>query len=544
MIYNERNRRIGILRQLEAEYEELDRKVKLNQNRIDQLAQDLGTGDPKVAAVIQGQLQEQIRDLQTDLQDINMEIRAEATAREFLTERGLPTDSRITLPGMTALGADGAGTGLDEPRQQLIAIQRQIRQFQAQIRDKNHPDLVALKKEESELSSMFTRGGQTDENGTPVSPLEWLERQREKVENEIKSLTDELFSTGTRMVSLERERMSIVSSEKIRDTLALDIENKRVELNAPERVVVVQAATVPEQLDQALQMQLSGLGLVATFGLVVAGFVLFEWFAQRAGSSADIAAHTGLRSIGSIPSPDNGGVMGTGLFSTSVEAEDWQRAVVESTDVVRTALLRHVDPSRPALILVTSSVSEEGKTTVASQLAASLARIGRRVALVDCDFRSPDAHQFVNSRPGPGLSEFLRDEANIDEICQTTQAAGLTFIAAGKSDHASLKALSNDGGKAVVDLLKSSFDFVVMDSSPLLFVAEPSMLAQHADMVLMATRKDHSRVPYVVQGRDTLQNLGAPLVGTVMVGADSNLQRDSYGYSQSVSHAQSAAYSG
>ena len=128
-------------------------------------------------------------------------------------------------------------------------------------------------------------------------------------------------------------------AEKIRDTLALDIENKRVELNAPERVQVIQAAAVPEQLDQTLRMQLSALGLLGTFGLVVAGFVLFEWFAHRVGSSREVTAEAGLRMIGSIPSPDTGGILGTGFLSKSVEADEWQRAVVESTDVVRTFLL-------------------------------------------------------------------------------------------------------------------------------------------------------------------------------------------------------------
>ena len=136
VVYNERHHRVRILRQLEKEYTELDRKVKLNEQRIDQLAHDLGTGDAKVAAVIQSQLQEQIRDLQQDLQDINMEIRAEMTAREFLSERGLPADQALTLPGFPGIGDDGTQQNTNDPRMQLAAIQRQIRQFESQFATK------------------------------------------------------------------------------------------------------------------------------------------------------------------------------------------------------------------------------------------------------------------------------------------------------------------------------------------------------------------------------------------------------------------------
>jgi capsular exopolysaccharide synthesis family protein len=208
---------------------------------------------------------------------------------------------------------------------------------------------------------------------------------------------------------------------------------------------------------------------------------------------------------------------------------------------VRTYLLRHIDPSRPASILVTSASANEGKTTVSCQLAASLARIGRRVALVDCDFRRPSAHELVDGRPGPGLSEFLRGDVELSDICQPTQAAGLTFIAAGQVDQLTLQALSSDGGRSIIDRLKSDFDFVVIDTSPLLFVAEPSMLAQNADIVLMSTRKDYSRVPYVVQSRDSLRSLNVPLLGVVIVGADSDLQRQSDGYRQQIGHGHAIA---
>jgi Mrp family chromosome partitioning ATPase len=101
-------------------------------------------------------------------------------------------------------------------------------------------------------------------------------------------------------------------------------------------------------------------------------------------------------------------------------------------------------------------------------------------------------------------------------------------------DQRVLQLLAVDGGRSLIQQLKARFDFVIIDTSPLLFVAEPSMIAQNTDIVLLATRKDYSRVQYVLQARDSLRSLQVPLLGAIMVGADSDFQRQTYGYQQEV----------
>jgi len=534
VVYNERNDRIRKLKDLKKTYDTYNQKVKQYQDRIDNLGRELGTGSAVTAAVNQTQYQIELQSLRKELQDINTQIRNEITARDYLKERGLPTTTYAPVPGVSP--RSGSPSSSADPRRQLAVIRRRIRDFKSTIRNPNHPDLKQLEKEEADLLQALTGAESAGSSapGVPISPLVWMERRRDKLEIEIEDLTEQLRSVGNNMVLLERERKDIEIMEKQRDNLAMQIETKQIELNAPERVREIDPANVPERQDQKKRIQLASLALLGTFSLIVAGFTLFEWFSHRIGSTGDVTRQTGLRLVGSIPSPDKGGLLGLGIFASPVDPEEWQRAVIESMDVVRTYLLRHVDPSRPASILITSASANEGKTTVSCQLAASLARIGRRVALVDCDFCRPSAHELVDCRPGPGLSEFLRGEAQLADICQSTQAAGLTFIPAGQVDQMTLQALSSDGGQSVINRLKSEFDFVVIDTSPLLFVAEPSMLAQNADIVLMSTRKDYSRVPYVTQSRDSLQGLNVPLLGAVMVGADSDLQRQTYGYRQKI----------
>ncbi|MBL8820419.1 MAG: AAA family ATPase [Planctomyces sp.] len=548
VVYNERQERIDRLKKLEESFEEVNSRVERAQENIDQLARNLGTGDAKVAVLKQGLIQQKVMDLEKDLRDMNARLRAEEAVHQMLKDQGLPVDQATTdsLLGQNQLPlpADSM-TGAMNPltanlTRELVDIRYRIAEFQANLRDLNHPGLLELKRQEARILSLMT-GAPAPGSGTgpntmaaPVSRFELLKRQRDKLQEEVNAQMDLHTSIGQKVVQLESEQRKVQQDIKTRDDLATELSKRRVEMNAPERITVSQDAHVPEQREIKKKTQLSFLAGVAVLSSVVFGFTLFEWFSHRVGAATDVSGEVGLRVVGTVPSPDRGGLLGLGIFAGKVDYDEWNRAVIESMDVVRTFLMRHIDPSRPASILITSASANEGKTTVSCQLASSLARTGKRVALVDCDFRRPSAHLMVEGRQSPGLSEYLRGDVSFDDIRQTTQASGLTFISAGNVDQRVLQQLSVDGGRSLIQQLKSQFDFVIIDTSPLLFVAEPSMIAQNADIVLLATRKDYSRVPYVIQARDSLRSLQIPLLGAIMVGSDSDFQRQTYGYQQDV----------
>lgn len=544
IVYQERNERIQNLRKIEGKFSTLDKSVRKNQERIDRLAEDLGTGDSKIAMGNQDLLQQSLRSLQTDLQDIDGEIREEEALRAYMQERGIEPDQMRNA--MTQMNLGGPQNPmLQNPvnsqatlmQRQLQALQYKIRKFRDSVRDQNHPELLSLLQQERSLKQAVGGSNLPKMPGSSrlsMSKYDWLTKQREQIVSDIKAGKERLELMGRRVVELEREKQDIQHLVKTRDELALNIQARGLDLDRPQRVTVVQNANIPESRNQKARTQaavLSGFG--ALFG-IIACFTMFEWFSHRVGSTGDIANAINLRLIGAIPSPDKGGLLGLGIFAGSVNYDEWNRAVIESMDVVRTYLMRHIDPDRSASILVTSASANEGKTTVSCQLAASLARSGKSVVLVDCDFRRPSAHLMMDGAEGPGICEYLRGESSLKEACQTTQADGLTFIAAGQIDQSVLQKLSADGGRSLIDMLKGEFDFVIIDTSPLLFVAEPSMLAQNADIVLLSTRKDYSRIPYVSQCRDSLRSLQVPLLGAVMVGADSDFQRQSYGYRQEI----------
>lgn len=541
VVYNERNKRIENLRKAEESHRDVDKRVRAAQQKIERLATSLGTVDPRNLLLDQGRIQQKISDLDKELRELDGAIHAE----EALQAQGLSGGLLGTDPGLLSVpggstrsaGVSGSG-GTQSLGQQLFLLRQEIVQFEANTRNPKHPDLIALREREKLLRGMMGGGASPGAEGTaapaPFSRVAYLKKLREAVATEIATQEKLYEEKNLQRIDLEREQREIDPDVKMRESLAQQIREQEVELNAPDRITSVQEANVPEEREIKKKTQLATLAGLSMLGCIVCGFTLFEWFSYRIGAATDISSEVGLRLIGTIPSPDRGGLLGLGILAGKVDYDEWNRAVTESMDVVRTFLMRHIDPARPASILIAGASANEGKTTVSCQLAASLARTGKRVALVDCDLRRPSAHLMVDGQQGPGISELLRGEATLDDIRQQTQAPGLTFIGAGNVDQRVLQLLSIDGGRGLIQQLKSRFDFVVIDTSPLLFVAEPSMLAQNADIVLLATRKDYSRVQYVTQARDSLRSLQIPLLGAIMVGADSDFQRQTYGYQQEV----------
>ncbi len=231
--------------------------LKRAQENIDQLARNLGTGDAKVAVLKQGLIQQKVMDLEKDLRDLNARLRAEEAVHQMILDQGMPADAATVdslLGRVPAIGGADAlpGGGVINPQaanfaRELADIRYRIAEFQATcvipiIRS------AGLKRQEARLLSMMT-GVPTAPtgNGTPgvaspapASRLELLKRQRDKLQEEINEQMDLHTSIGQKIVQLEGEQRKVQQDIKTRDELATELSKRRVEMNAPERIKIVQ----------------------------------------------------------------------------------------------------------------------------------------------------------------------------------------------------------------------------------------------------------------------------------------------------------------
>ena len=338
-------------------------------------------------------------------------------------------------------------------------------------------------------------------------------------ESRLKTETDSLGKDIQRLSVGTREDENL-RAEIDRDRKFVDDTYKQLEL-AKNDLAIKPRVTVPSEaalLVRDIKKQLLGGVLGALVGLfaVCFGVAWLEFRRRRVQSPEEVSTGLGIRVVGAVPaSPDV-----EQIINTPPEEHVEGHAVLESVDAIRTLLVHdaHVEATR--VVMVTSAETGEGKTTLASHLASSLSRAGRKTLLIDGDLRQPALHQLFEVSLQPGFSEVLLGEVDsVDAILPTNQD-GLMVMPAGQWDREVIQSLARGGAGGVLEKLREEFDFVVVDSHPVLAATDPLLIAQHVDAVILSVLRDVSQTPRVYAATQRLQSLGIRVLGAVVNGTD------------------------
>lgn len=182
------------------------------------------------------------------------------------------------------------------------------------------------------------------------------------------------------------------------------------------------------------------------------------------------------------------------------------------------------------VVVVTSAVAGEGKTTTACNLAITLAQSGRSVLLVEADMRRPMVAEQLGIEGSAGLTNVLTGAVSAEDVIQTWGADGLHVLAAGTLPPNPSELLGSDAMHRLVDHLRDRYELVVLDTPPVLPVTDASVVAAHADTVVLVVRHGRTTREQVRAALDALSGVGAPVVGTILNGMPSTLAGDGYGY--------------
>jgi polysaccharide biosynthesis transport protein len=372
--------------------------------------------------------------------------------------------------------------------------------------------------------------------------IEAAQRRRGVTVGQIKGLNEQIESLNRLIANLDPDSMNdppdiahlkdeIKSTEAAVDRIRQTILTLGVE-GASSRVSLQQRASPPTEKDYSRQAKMAGAGGVSMFGLVLFGVAFIEFRTRRISMTDEVSRGLGLSVVGALPAV----VARTRKAATrdgGARELAQQAQLQEAIDGVRTMLLHAARSEELRVIMVTSACGGEGKTSVASQLAASLARAWRKTLLIDGDLRSPAAHKLFDLPRDPGFCEVLRGEVAVEDAIQPAPVSRLSVLPAGHWDSQAGQALAQDDVAALFEKLKSQYDFIVVDSSPVLPVADAMLLGQHADGVLFSILRDVSRAPEVYAAQQRLAPLGIRTLGAVVIGMSNDLSSRAQQYAAS-----------
>lgn len=334
-----------------------------------------------------------------------------------------------------------------------------------------------------------------------------------------KTLSDNVKATAkpdTVLIDVHVRDASPVRARDIANALSDEFVVMVRELETPEhgrspdaRVVVEQRASVPDHpvVPKKKRNIAVGLGLGVLLGF---GLALLRDLLDNTVKDQEILEEiAGAGIAGALPfdkeRPQH----------PAISFDKDNSAIAEAFRKLRTNLQFLSVDHPPRVIVVTSAMPNEGKSTVAINIALALAEAEHDVLLVDGDMRRPSLHKYLGLVGQVGFSTVLSGAASLDEALQKTQYARLSVLAAGATPPNPSELVGSYTAKKLIDDMRGQFDYVIIDSSPQLAVTDAAILATNSDGVLLVARFGQTRREQLAHAVDTLKDVGAPILGVV-----------------------------
>ena len=180
------------------------------------------------------------------------------------------------------------------------------------------------------------------------------------------------------------------------------------------------------------------------------------------------------------------------------------------------------------MIQTTSPVPGDGKSTLTANLAITIAQSNKRVLLVDGDFRRPSLHRLFGAHNNVGIASVIVGEADPADAIQETEVPNLSLMACGPRPPNPSELLTSPQFEELVNVLREQYDFVLIDTPPVLAVTDPGIVSARVDGVIMALRIRKNGRPGAIRARKILKDLDANILGIVVNGIDH--RSGAYGY--------------
>jgi capsular exopolysaccharide synthesis family protein len=290
---------------------------------------------------------------------------------------------------------------------------------------------------------------------------------------------------------------------------------------------VVDPAIVPTLPYAPKKLQIVAITSFVTLILAALLALLLDRLSNTLNSTSDVEQRLGVPALGVLQKIK--GFVKKGFISELAFFNDTQSTFAEAVRTVRTSVLMSSLDDLHKVVVITSSVPEEGKTTLSFNLACALGQV-KKVLLVDADLRRPKIGKLVGrDRKAPGLADLVAGQAQVSQCVFFDDRAGIHILPAGTVPPNPLELLSSKRFADVLTKLKEAFDIVIVDSAPLQLVSDAQVLSQFASSVIYVVKADSTPYQVAQNGIKKLRRVDAPILGVVLNQLDLEKAEKYYG---------------
>ena len=345
-----------------------------------------------------------------------------------------------------------------------------------------------------------------------------------------KTLQDQFEQLDVKNRKQATDEVDIALIHEQRDSLRTMKEavNRRIEqLNfeamGGQRIRIFNPASPPGSPMSDPRFKYMAMTPVGVLGTILGLILLLEIRSARVADPDVLSARMRHEVFAIAPLPN----IRPGDDANDEKSEQRLARFVQSLDHLRVALCEGTVAGEGRCVMITSATGGEGKTTLAAHLAARCANARTSTLLIDADIRRASLGRLLDVPVGPGLGDVLAGDIEFDQATITVQAGGFHFLSSGTPGRDPSQVLKSARLSELLGRLRQIYDLVIIDTPPVLPVADALIVGRWADGAVMAARFDASRMPLVERANRQLAAAGIPVLGVVVNGVKS--QHAAYG---------------
>jgi polysaccharide biosynthesis transport protein len=457
--------------------------------------------------------------LKTELSDYQLEIKLLA-ARELDVDSGVPgaTNASDTIfDSLRNSGASSAFARLDAEKQ--LWLLKAERDLLAKTLVATAPKMVELKESITHEQNLIDIDRLQNQEQIAAARRS-LQIKIDSVEQFIQEWEAKVADASDKIATADGLKQEVLRNQGMYDRLSALLENVDISRNIDqETLAILHTASPAKRSFQEAETMLT-ISVILGLGLGLGIILLMALRDDRFDSLVEVTEKFGDTVVGQVP--EMPGISGAEPLAL-LHGNDDRHMYAESYRNLRSALLYlSVEGRRPKVVLITSAVPNEGKSTIATNLARALALGGSKVLLVDGDLRKGHIHELLKLRSKPGLSDLLRQPDDPEKFMQTTDLPGFTFLSRGGIARNPGDLFLSPVLDQILARFREQYDYVLIDSSPVFATDDTSSLAPKADGTLFVVRSHFSQARVVREALEVLFQRQTSVLGLIFNRSDAS----------------------